>query len=84
MAIATKETRIEFRAPSEAKRTIEEAAKVTNNTLSSYIISVCLKQAKLDLEQNETIVLKDKERDLLMKMLDKPSSPNDALINLFK
>lgn len=84
MAIATKETRIEFRAPLEAKRTIEEAAKVTNNTLSSYIISVCLKQAKLDLEQNETIVLKDKERDLLMKILDKPSSPNDALINLFK
>lgn len=80
----TKETRISIKVPAGVKRIIKEAAKATNKTLSSYIISACLKQAKLDLEQNETIVLKDKERDLLMKILDKPSSPNDALINLFK
>lgn len=84
MAVAIKEKRIEFRVPSETKQTLEEAAKLANISLSSYIVSVSLKQAKLDLEQNETITLKDKERDLLMSALDKPFEPNEALRRLMK
>lgn len=68
--------------PIEVKKIINEAAKATNNTLSSYIISACLKQAKLDLEQSKIITLNDKERDLLLKILDKPSSV-DKVLKLF-
>lgn len=78
----TKETRISIKMPIEAKRIIKEAAKATNNTLSSYIASACLKQAKLDLEQSEIITLNDKERDLMLKTLDNPSSA-DKVLNLF-
>lgn len=84
MAAALKESRIEFRVPEEAKKTIEDAARVSNISLSSYILSVVLKQAKLDLEQNETIVLNNKDRDLLMKSLSSPLKPNKALRDLFK
>lgn len=84
MAVAIKEKRIEFRVPDEAKKTIEDAAKLANISLSSYILTVVLKQAKLDLEQNEVIVLKNKERDALMKALANPPEPNDALRGLFK
>lgn len=84
MAIAIKEKRIEFRVPDEAKKTIEDAAKLANISLSSYILSVVLKQAKLDLEQNEIITLNNKERDLLMENLNNPPEPNEALKNLFK
>ena len=84
MAVQVKENRIEFRLPSDAKKTIEDAARLSNISLSSYILSVVLKQAKLDLEQNEVISLNDKDRDLLMAALTNPPKPNDSLKALFK
>lgn len=84
MAVAIKEKRIEFRVPDEAKKTIEDAARLSNISLSSYILSVVLKQAKIDLEQNETIVLNNAERDSLMKALECPPKPNEALKDLFR
>lgn len=84
MAVAIKEKRIEFRVPDEAKKTIEDAARLSNISLSSYILSVVLKQAKIDLEQNETIVLNNEERDSLMKALECPPKPNEALKDLFR
>ena len=57
MAAIVKEKRIEFRVPDEAKKTIEEAARLSNISVSSYILSVVLKQARLDLEQNEIVTL---------------------------
>ena len=84
MAIATKEKRIEFRVPDEAKKTIEDAAKLSNISVSSYILSTVLKQARLDLEKNEIITLNNKERDALMNALANPPEPNEALKELFK
>ena len=84
MAVAIKEKRIEFRVPDEAKRIIEDAARLSNVSLSSYILSVTLKQARLDLSQNETIILNNQERDALMDALSKPAQPNEALKELFK
>lgn len=84
MAAAIKEKRIEFRVPDEAKKTIEDAAKLSNISVSSYILSVVLKQAKLDLEQNEIITLNNKERDSLMNALENPPKPSDELKALFK
>lgn len=84
MAIAIKEKRIEFRVPDEAKKTIEEAARLSNISVSSYILSVVLKQAKLDLEQNEMIRLNESERNRLMEAFANPPAPNKALVGLFK
>lgn len=84
MAVSIKEKRIEFRVPDEAKKTIEEAAKLSNISVSSYILSVVLKQARLDLEQNEIIILNNQERDSLMAALANPPKPNEALKGLFR
>ena len=84
MAVAIKEKRIEFRVPDEAKKTIEDAAKLSNISVSSYILSVVLKQAKQDLEQNEMIYLNNKDRDSLMNALTNPPKPNSELKKLFK
>ena len=84
MAISIKEKRIEFRVPDEAKKMIEEAAKLSNISVSSYILSVVLKQARLDLEQNEVIILNNQERDSLMSALANPPKPNEALKGLFR
>lgn len=84
MAITLKDERIEFRVSNDKKKTIEEAAKLSNVSTSSYIINVVLKQAKIDLEQNEIITLTNNERDSLMKALNNPPKPNKALRALFK
>ncbi|MFA5421727.1 MAG: DUF1778 domain-containing protein [Bacilli bacterium] len=84
MAIALKEKRIEFRVPNDKKKTIEEAAKLANVSVSSYVINVVYKQAKIDLEQNEIVTLMNSERDSLMEALKNPPKPNEALRALFK
>lgn len=84
MAVIVKEKRVEFRLPDDAKKTIEDAARLANISLSSYILTVVLKQAKLDLEQNEVISLNNKDRDLLMSALANPPKPNEALRTLFR
>lgn len=83
MTTTIKEKRIEFRVSEESKRIIEYAAELANISLSSYILSVVLKQAKLDIEQSNAIVLNNKERDSLIKSLKKPAKPNKELKELF-
>lgn len=82
--MATKEKRIEIRVSDEAKKIIEDAANLANLSLSSYMLSVVLKQARLDLARNEIISLNNKDRDALLKILKNPPEPNDALKDLFK
>lgn len=84
MSIAIKEKRIEFRISEDDKQTIEDAARLSRISLSSYIVSVVLKQAKFDLEMNEIITLNNKERNALMAAFKNPPQPNKALRNLFK
>jgi len=82
MAVALKESRIEFRVSKETKSILEDAARLANISLSSYIVSVSLKQARLDLAKNDTIVLNDKERNRFIKMMLNPPKPNAKLKKL--
>ena len=82
MTVTNKDNFVELVIADDDMKTIENAAKLSNVSISSYIQSVVLKQARLDLSQNETIVLSDQERDALMNALAKPIEPNDALKRL--
>ena len=82
MTVTNKDNFVELVIADDDMKTIENAAKLSNVSISSYIQGVVLKQARLDLSQNETIVLNDQERDALMNALAKPIEPNDALKRL--
>ena len=84
MASAIKEKRIEFRVSDDAKKIIEQAAALSNISVSSYILSVVLKQAKLDLAQCGPITLNKEEVITLQKNLDNPLEPNKELKKLLK
>lgn len=84
MAVTTRKERIDIRISLEDKKTLEKAAEYNNLSLSSYIISVVLKQAKIDLMDNEIIILNNNERDLFIKALNECNEPNQALKDLFK
>ena len=84
MAVALKDVRIDLRANTNEKNLLERAAELKHISLSSYILSSSLKQAQLDLIENETLILSNEDRDLVMSVLENPPEPNGALKGLFK
>lgn len=51
--MTTKEKRIIIPVSEEEKKLIEDAAMLSNLHISSYMLSVVLKQARLDLAKNK-------------------------------
>ncbi len=84
MAVAVKGERIDFRANSNQKTLLERAAELKHVSLSSYVLTSSLKQAQIDLAENEAILLSNLDRDLVMSALENPPEPNKALKDLFK
>lgn len=84
MAVLAKTNRIDIRLSDEDKKLIEKAASCSRQSVSSYIISVIIKQAELDLKEYETITLSNQDRDYVLSLLDNPGEPNEALKSLFR
>ena len=84
MAVVVKTNRIDIRLTDSDKALIEKAADINRQSISSYIISVVIKQAQLDLLENEKIVLSNEDRDFLLNLLENPGEPSLALKELFK
>ena len=83
MAVAYKDERIDFRANTDQKTILERAAEIKHVSLSSYVLTSSLKQAQIDLAENETLTLSNRDRNLVMELLDNPPEPNEALKGLF-
>ena len=84
MSVITKNNRIDIRLSDSDKQIIEKAASCSRQSISSYIISVVVKQAQLDLIENETLYLTNKDMDFIINLLDNPSEPNEHLKELLK
>lgn len=85
MAIpALKNERIDLRTNDEEKKLLERAAELKHLSLSSYIITTSLKQAKIDLDEEEVLLLSSKDRNLILAALENPPEPTEALKRLFR
>lgn len=84
MAVAVKDSRVDFRVSDVQKTLLERAAEIKHLSLSSYILSSSIKQAELDIAENEMLILSNRDRDLVMSALENPPDPNEALKGLFK
>ena len=84
MAVAVKDSRVDFRVSDVQKSLLERAAEIKHLSLSSYILSASIKQAELDIAENEMLILSNRDRDLVMSALENPPEPNEALKGLFK
>ena len=84
MAVTIKDVRIDLRTSAHQKTLLEQAAELKHVSLSSYILASSIKQAQLDLSENETLLLSNRDRDLIMSVLENLPEPNDALKGLFK
>ena len=84
MAISIKNNRIDLRIDDKNKEMLEKEAQLKNLSLTAYITSTSLNQAKLDIQENETLTLSIRERDFVYELLENTPEPNDALKDLFK
>lgn len=84
MAVAVKDSRVDFRVSDVQKSLLERAAEIKHLSLSSYILSSSIKQAEQDIAENEMLILSNRDRDLVMSALENPPEPNEALRGIFK
>ena len=84
MSVSDKNDRIILRVDADHIKVLETAAELNHLSLSEYIISVCLKQAKIDIQKNETLLLSQSDRIFVNELLANPPEPADALRELLK
>ena len=74
--------RLDFRLAVENKRLIEQAATISGQTVSDFVLSNVLKTAHEVVEKHHTTVLSNRDRDIFLAMLDADDEPNQALRGL--
>ncbi len=79
-----KQSRIDIRISDDIKELIEKAALLTGTSVSSYIISKTLASAKEDVREMENVYLGKADREIFIKLINKPPTANDELKKLMK
>jgi uncharacterized protein (DUF1778 family) len=75
-----KEERLDVRLRKDAKVQIANAAALSHQTLSEFVVSVALERAQEVIERAKVIVLNEQQASRFLDALASPPSPNDKLI----
>lgn len=79
------DARLSFRLNSGLKRTIEDAAAQTGQTVSDFAISTLVQVSRRILFEEQVTRLSERDRQLFVEMLDNESTkPNAALVKAAK
>jgi uncharacterized protein (DUF1778 family) len=77
---AKNDARLNFRLASDLKRTIEEAAALTGQTVSEFAVSTLVRNARKVIDERRRMELSRRDRELFVKLLDQEAKPNKALV----
>lgn len=85
MSAGARDSRLNFRLPSELKEVIEEAAASLGQSVSEFAVGTLVQQAREVVHQQRVTVLSDRDRDRFLALLDDTEvQPNAALIKAAK
>lgn len=76
---ALKKQRIDLRLTDEDKKMIEEAAAMTNQTITQFLLSSASERAAEVIEQHRRLVLSEASWNRVMEAIENPPAPNDKL-----
>lgn len=79
MTVSVKNSRISLRASDETKDRLSEAAAITGQDLSAFILDAANTRARQTLLEDKIIRFSDADLLQLEKALENPPAPNDAL-----
>jgi uncharacterized protein (DUF1778 family) len=71
--------RLDVRLAQRAKEKIEQAALVSHQTLTDFVVTSLLRASDEALKHHHTIRLTSRDRDLFLAALDADDRPNPAL-----
>ncbi len=85
MAQTNTDARLNFRLKSEFKKTIEDAAAQTGQTVSDFAISTLIHASRQVLHDQQMTQLSQRDRQAFVEMLDdETTKPNAALVKAAK
>lgn len=76
---ALKKQRIDLRLTDEDKDLIEEAAAMTNQTITQFMVNSASERAAEIIEQHRRLILNEDSWKRVMDALDNPPEPNERL-----
>src|SRR5437667_10092928 len=75
----TKAARLDVRITAQAKDKIEQAAVVSHQTVTDFVLTSLVRASEEALQRHDTIRLTNRDRDLFLAALDAEARPNSAL-----
>ena len=76
---ALKKQRIDLRLTDEDKNMIEEAAAMTNQTVTQFMVNSASERAAQVIEQHRRLILNDASWNAVMEAISNPPEPNERL-----
>ncbi|MEG1211429.1 MAG: DUF1778 domain-containing protein [Leclercia sp.] len=76
---AVKKQRIDLRLTDEDKNLIEEAAAMSNQTITQFMVNSASERAAEVIEQHRRLILNEGSWNRVMEAIDNPPEPNDRL-----
>lgn len=76
---ALKKQRIDLRLNEYDKHMIEEAAAMTNQSISQFMVSTASERAAEVIDQHRRLLLNEESWNLVMEAITNPPAPNDRL-----
>lgn len=76
---ALKKQRIDLRLTDDDKSIIEEAAAMSNQSITQFMVSSASERAVKVIEQHRRLVLSKESWNLVMDAISNPPAPNDKL-----
>ena len=76
---ALKKQRIDLRLNEDDKHMIEEAAAMTNQSISQFMVSTASERAAEVIDQHGRLLLNEESWNLVMDAITNPPAPNDRL-----
>jgi len=75
----TRAARLDIRLNPQAKEKIEQAAVVSHQSLTDFVVTNLLRASEEALQRQQLIHLTNRDRDLFLAALEKDARPNRAL-----
>jgi uncharacterized protein (DUF1778 family) len=76
----TQDARVVARIPPAVKETLQRAADLSGATLNQFLVQSALTAANQILETERTIVLSERDAQIIFELIENPPTPNQQLL----